>query len=110
MKQGTNQILGIRIKDGLENVDEILFKFVQGNKAIVFKYPSENTALDSAETDVIDLYWTYKDTYMFEAGKPIYLDTLIKMKGTQTTPEVPIKELIMSPTLFRQIEVGEFVD
>ena len=110
MKRGTNQVMGIRIKDGLADVDKILFKFSQGNKSILFKYPSEKAAADSKEADVVNLLWTYKDTYIFEAGKTIYLDTLIRMKDTNTTPEVPIKELVMSDTLFREVEVGDFID
>lgn len=110
MKQGNNQIMGIRFKEGLNNVETILFKFVQGNRSLTFKFPSENTAIDREEENVIDLLWTYKDTYMFEADKTIYLDTLVKMKNSNTTPEIPIKELTMSPTLFRQMEAGEFYD
>lgn len=108
MKRGTNQVMGIRIKDGLADVDKILFKFSQGNKSILFKYPGEKAAADREDPDVVNLLWTYKDTFTFEAGKTIYLDTLIRMKNTNTTPEVPIKEMVMAPTLFREAEVGDF--
>lgn len=110
MKQGNNLVMGIRLKDGLDGIEEILFKFVQGNRSHIIRFPSENASEDRDNADVIDLYWSYADTYKFEAGKTIYLDTLIKMTDTQTTPEVPIKEIVMSPTLFRQIEVGDFYD
>lgn len=110
MKQGNNFVMGIRIREGLDDVEKILFKFKQANKTLTIAYPGEKAALDSIEPDVINLFWSYADTYLFEAGKPMQLDMIIKRVGFDSTPETAIKELVMSPTLFTQAEVKAFYD
>lgn len=110
MKQGTNSVMGVRIVGDLTDLEKALFKFTQGSNHITFEYPSEKAMLDSVEPNVINLYWSNSDTFMFEAGKPMYMDTLIKYYGMDSTPETPIKEIVMSPTLFRQMEVKQFYD
>lgn len=117
MKQGTNFILPVQIEYDLEQVKSIDFIFKQSalkNKneysirdvlkgvEKTFTYPSETATLSETEENVINLYWTTKDTYIFmPEGEPIYMDTRITLNNSTENPETEIVKIQMLPTLFK---------
>lgn len=117
MKQGTNFILPVQIEYDLEQVKSIDFIFKQAalkNKneysirgilkgvEKTFTYPSETATLSETEENVINLYWTDKDTYIFmPEGEPVYMDTRITLNNSTENPETEIVKIQMLPTLFK---------
>lgn len=115
MKQGTNFILPIQIGYDLSQVKSIDFIFKQptarsrgefSTKKIIdgiqktFTYPSKTAVLSSTEANVVNLYWTEKDTFSFAPDEYIYMDTKIVLKESDQNPETEICKIKMLPTLF----------
>ena len=101
MKQGINYSLKVNINDDLDKVKSIDFVFVQGNTKLEFTYPS-TMAVRSEGENVIYLLWSAEDTYKFNSGSHMKMDTRIHYVDTDYSPETPIIDLVMNPTLFEE--------
>ncbi len=88
--------------DGVEKI-EFIFKKEKDQKANAIKtavYPDNATR--KGTENIILIPWTQAETYLFQAGKSLYLDTRITMRDTDDQPETNIVQLEMSTTLFEE--------
>lgn len=98
MKQGTNFKMNVQFGIDLSLVDSIEFKFKQGDRFLLYHFPSESAYLTD-NNQKVQLVWTYEDTFLFKAGN-LRLDTLIKLKDTEDNPQTEIIYVRFDPTLF----------
>lgn len=106
MKQGTNFMLDVNIDYNLDEVKHIDFVFQQDKVRKIWQYPSAVATRDP-QTDTIHLLWTYDDTFAFNAGKVLEMDTLIQLRNSKQNPQTEIVRFVMSPTLFTRDEIYE---
>lgn len=106
MKKLTNFILPVEIGMELDDVQSILFKFVQGNKTMLFQYPSAKATRKEGENTVL-LRWTLEDTMVFSENRSIEMDTYIHLIDSDQNPETDIVSMTMNRTLFTQEEVAD---
>lgn len=88
--------------DGVEKI-EFVFKKEKDQKANAIKtavYP--DNAIRRTGENIVLVPWTQAETYLFQAGKSLYLDTRITMRDTDDQPETNIVQLEMSTTLFEE--------
>lgn len=102
MKRGTRAILSVEIGLDMDNIESIEFIFVQDRERLMFNYPSQNAV---AADGMINLYWTQPQTFMFSSKKPVYMDTHVHVKDSDTNPKTDIVEIEFSPTLFKLEEI-----
>lgn len=107
MKQGTKFALTVSIGVNLDEIEAIKFKFAQGTTSLVFNYPEgENTARVENE-NAVNLTWTIEDTFLFDTAVPVYMDSFIKLTGSNLNPDTEIKTLILEKTLFKAEELND---
>lgn len=103
MKVGINQILEVKVGIPLDEVESIKFVFSQfSERKLFFTYPSEKAL--RGENDTIELLWSKEESYLFMPDKTIFMDSFIKLFGSDNNPETPIIKLMMNPTLFKENE------
>lgn len=106
MKKLTNFLLDIKFSGiNLDDVEKMIFVFAQDGKRLLFNFPSNDAIRDG---DVISLKWDINKTKMFQAGREIKMDYIVKLIGIDQNPETSIVTMIMEPTLFRPEEVDDF--
>lgn len=101
MKQGTNNIMKVKIDYDFDLIESIDFIFKQHDNILECVYPSEQVVKVDGENAVF-IDWSDHDTYRFSSGYAIKLDTKIHLIGAKTNPETSIVSFIMSPTLFEE--------
>ena len=88
--------------DGVEKI-EFVFKKEKDQKANAIKtavYP--DNAIRRTGENIVLVPWTQAETYLFQAGSHIFMDTRITMRDTDDQPETNIVQLEMSTTLFEE--------
>lgn len=112
-QQGTNfhllvQLVGVELDD-LSEI-EILFKQYNLDNATALKTSiwkadgSGEAKTSDVSENTISIPWTRAETYLFKRGAIFYLHARIHYAHSSDEPEVPITELIMSPSLFAEGE------
>lgn len=112
-KQATVNVLAVQFDAELDDFEQIEFVFTQNDKAneptlksALWVNGAENETATRAEgTNIIDIPWTNEDTFLFKRATRFYMDTRIKIKGSDINPITPIVELFMCPSLFKEGEV-----
>ena len=104
MKRLTNAILPIYIEGvNLDIVSGIRFKFQQGEKVLLFDYPSEKAERLDAYT--VGLRWSVDETGMFSAQQDVQFDTYVSIVGSDMQVETAPSRFRLTPTLFTREEV-----
>lgn len=108
MKRLHNDILQVRIRYSLDDVEKILFKFTQGSKLLFFRYPSEKAFRKSEKEDVVCMRWSRDETGMFDDVQYVEMDSMVKLNGSDINPRTAVKKFKMSRTLFTPEELMDF--
>lgn len=101
MKQGIKFLLCVRVGIDLQEIEKMEFIFEQGDKKALFLYPSDNTK--QIDYNSIGLIWEPEQTYIFEPGEFMEMDTRITLKESEYQPETEVLKLIMNRTLFEEV-------
>lgn len=109
IKQGVNYLMPINVGVELELVDKIVFVCEQGEVRKMWTYPSE-TATRIEGTNVINLEWSWEDTFDFRADASITLDSKVFLASSKYNPPTTKVSFTMDSTLFTESEIGDMDD
>lgn len=100
MKNGIKFVLPIDIGIDINLIDRVEVILECGEKRMTYEYPSDNTF---AEGNTINLIFSESDSWYFDAGSRIEIDTRITLKDSDYQPETSIITVTMHRTLFEEV-------
>lgn len=110
MKQGDAKTMAI-VLDGLEKYDvesiRIIFKQHEKQDAEILKeaiWNSEGTGNMERVGNVLKIFWSIEDTFLFENNRTFYADYQIKLHNSDDMPSVYYTPIEMNNTIFSEEE------
>lgn len=110
IKQGDAKYMAIHL-DGLERYDvesiRVIFKAHESQQAEILKesiWTADGNGDIERVGNVLRIFWTIEDTYLFCDGSTFYADYQIKLKNSAEMPSVTHSKIKMTSSLFSEVE------